>query len=224
MRRGLLLVTAVVAAPGLWAGEYAVLTTGFRLRIERHVVDGTVTILHDASGGYSRIPTALIAGFEADDYVAPAAEPAATEPAAPKSLVTEAAERHGLNATLVDSVIRAESAYETRAVSPKGAIGLMQLMPATARELGVANALDPDQNVNGGTAYLRQMLDRYANYPNRLERALAAYNAGPARADRYGGLPPYRETVDFVTRVARLMQAPGRQPAAAPSTGLAARR
>jgi soluble lytic murein transglycosylase-like protein len=71
--------------------------------------------------------------------------------------------------------------------------------------LGVADARDPAQNLEGGTAYLRQMLDRYRDQPNRLERALAAYNAGPAPVDRHGGLPPYRETVDFVSRVARLL-------------------
>jgi soluble lytic murein transglycosylase-like protein len=193
---------AAVLTPVLWGAEHVVLLTGGRLRVERHSTDGPRTTLYYHDGGYTVLPTDQIAGFEPGEAVA--AEPPASAPA-PQGLVEQAAARNELDPLLVDSVIRAESAYNAAAVSPKGAVGLMQLMPATARELGVADARDPAQNLEGGTAYLRQMLDRYRDQPNRLERALAAYNAGPARVDRHGGLPPYRETVDFVSRVARLL-------------------
>jgi soluble lytic murein transglycosylase-like protein len=98
---------------------------------------------------------------------------------------------------LVKAVIAAESSFDPAAVSRKGAQGLMQLMPGTARELGVDDPLEPTDNVRGGTRYLRNMLDRYGD----LSRAIAAYNAGPTAVDRYGGIPPYRETQDYVNRV-----------------------
>ena len=194
-------------ASSLWAGEYAVLTTGFRIQAERHATDGEVTTLYHAGGGYSAIPNNMIASFEQEEYVAPP-PPVAPQPAPPQNvpaLVAKAAEQHGVDARLISSVIATESAYNPRAISPKGAAGLMQLMPATAQELGVTDRLDPGQNINGGTAYLKKLLERYAGFKNQLERAIAAYNAGPARVDSYGGLPPYRETVDFVSRVARNM-------------------
>jgi soluble lytic murein transglycosylase-like protein len=100
----------------------------------------------------------------------------------------------------VHSVIAAESAYNPAAVSVKGAIGLMQLMPETARELDV-NPLDPGQNIQGGVSYLKQLLERYSGSQNQLLLALAAYNAGPGAVERYGGLPPYAETHAFVRRV-----------------------
>jgi hypothetical protein len=98
---------------------------------------------------------------------------------------------------LVKAVIAAESSFDPGAVSRKGAQGLMQLMPATARQLGIDDPLEPTGNVRGGTRYLRSMLDRYGD----LSRAIAAYNAGPTAVDRYGGIPPYPETQDYVNRV-----------------------
>jgi soluble lytic murein transglycosylase-like protein len=112
-------------------------------------------------------------------------------------LITETATRQGVPPALVKAVIAAESAFNSQAVSRKGAQGLMQLMPATAASLGVRDAFEPDQNVAGGTSYLRAMIDRYGD----LSRALAAYNAGPKAVDRYGGIPPYRETRAYVDRV-----------------------
>lgn len=117
-----------------------------------------------------------------------------------EALIEEYSQRHGLDPRLVLAVIEVESAYRPAARSRKGAMGLMQLMPGTAAQLAVDDPYDPEQNVRGGTAYLARMLDRFGS----LELALAAYNAGPEAVDRHGGVPPYRETRDYVERVLRL--------------------
>ena len=112
-------------------------------------------------------------------------------------LIDQAAQVHRLPPALVKAVIAAESDFDPQAVSRAGAQGLMQLMPTTAAVLGVADPLEPTQNVHGGVSYLRSLLDRYGD----LTRALAAYNAGPEAVDHYGGMPPYRETRAYVDRV-----------------------
>lgn len=139
--------------------------------------------------------------------IANGARPAATLPmraAAPRVNITEvvkdASGRYQLDPDLVDSVIKAESGFNVRARSPKGAQGLMQLMPGTATQLGVPNVYDPQANVDGGTKYLRELLERY-NFD--LVKALAAYNAGPHRVERFGGVPPYYETRAYVARIVR---------------------
>jgi soluble lytic murein transglycosylase-like protein len=138
-----------------------------------------------------------------------------TRPAAPYGeLIRAAAARHGLASELVESVIRVESNFEARAVSPKGARGLMQLMPATAAKLGVRNVFDARQNIEGGVRHLRHLVDRY---DGNLALALAAYNAGVEAVGRYGGIPPYPETQAYVARVLRLLQR------AAPSASAEAR-
>lgn len=114
--------------------------------------------------------------------------------------VRTAAEKYDLPPQLISAVIRAESNFEVRAVSPAGAQGLMQLMPATATELGVKNTFDIEQNIDGGARYLRKMLDRFGG---SLKKALAAYNAGPGAVDKYGGRVPYPETRQYVQRVLR---------------------
>ena len=113
------------------------------------------------------------------------------------ALIDEAATTYRLPPALVKAVIAAESAFDPDAVSRRGAKGLMQLMPKTAAELGIDDPLEPESNVRGGAGYLRAMIDRYGD----LSRALAAYNAGPSAVDRFGGVPPYRETRDYVDRV-----------------------
>ncbi len=112
--------------------------------------------------------------------------------------IREASDRHGVNPTLVEAVIRAESAFNPWAVSRKGARGLMQLMPQTASALGVRNSFDPRQNIDGGVRHLRYLLDRY---PGNVALALAAYNAGETAVDYYRGIPPYAETQQYVQRI-----------------------
>ena len=118
-----------------------------------------------------------------------------------KALGSRAAARHGVSADLIHAVIRAESDYDPRCTSSAGAMGLMQLMPGTARALGVTEPYDPAQNLDAGVRYLREQLDTFSDLP----LALAAYNAGPNAVARYDGVPPYRETQAYVRRVAEYL-------------------
>ena len=117
-------------------------------------------------------------------------------------IIAAAARKYQVNPAVVKSIIAAESGFSPAAVSPKGAIGLMQLMPETAREFGADPSI-PEQNIYAGTQYLSWLLRRYASKRDALKRAIAAYNAGPGAVERYRGVPPYRETRTYVTRVLR---------------------
>jgi hypothetical protein len=119
--------------------------------------------------------------------------------------IREAAERYGVEEGLIKAVIRVESGFNSRAVSPKGARGLMQLMPGTASMLGVRDSFDPRQNIDGGVRHLRGLIDRFGS---DLKLALAAYNAGEQAVMNHGGIPPYRETRDYVTRILGLFTPP----------------
>ncbi len=135
----------------------------------------------------------------ADDVRTTRAFPAEDRGSSYDDLIVEHSRRNNVRPSLVRAVIQVESAFNPSALSDKGAMGLMQLMPATAREFGVRNAFNPSENVRGGVAYLRQLLDRY---DNNEQLALAAYNAGPGAVDKYGQtIPPYRETKDYVVKV-----------------------
>jgi soluble lytic murein transglycosylase-like protein len=205
------LVLLAMAALPCRAAETAVLRNGFSIRHERRQVMGILTRLYVSSDGSSfvDVPTAEIDHIEAapDDPAAATRKPSAQAGSqVPQraidinELVASASGTYRLDPDLVNSVIRAESGFNVRAVSPKGAQGLMQLMPQTASALGVENAFDPQANVEGGTRYLRELLERY-NFD--LIKALAAYNAGPERVERYGGVPPYYETKAYVARIVR---------------------
>src|SRR5579871_4932960 len=206
-----LLALAVSALP-CFAAEVAVLRNGFTIQHERREVVGELTRLYLSVDGasYVDVPTMDIDHYEeapappVTSTPAAVSGPAAGFPARPKTdltdVVNEASGRYSLDPDLVNSVIKAESAFNVRAVSPKGAQGLMQLMPGTASQLGVPNAFDPKANVDGGTKYLRELLERY-NFD--MVKALAAYNAGPQRVERFGGVPPYHETQAYVARIVK---------------------
>ena len=117
-------------------------------------------------------------------------------------IIRAAARKHGVDPAVVKSIIRAESAFSASAISSKGAVGLMQLMPETAREFGADPAI-PEQNIDAGTHYLSWLLQRYASKKDTLRRAIAAYNAGPGAVEHYRGIPPFRETRNYVARVLR---------------------
>jgi soluble lytic murein transglycosylase-like protein len=187
------------------AAEYAVLTNGFRIHADRHEVEDSKVRLFMGSG-VTEFASEEIASFEQEEAVAmPPSVPVLAKiseaiPADSKDMFTAAAEKHGLPVALVRSVVKAESNFQPNALSPKGAIGLMQLMPATARDLGVDPHV-PEQNVDAGTRYLHDLLIKYEGQEDQVARAIAAYNAGPAAVDKYKGIPPYIETQSYVRRV-----------------------
>jgi soluble lytic murein transglycosylase-like protein len=195
------LAALVLAAAPCASGEIAVLANGQTFKIAGQRLQGETVWLSLKGGGEVGLPRGEVRGVVPDEVVEEVLGGLAPEAASLSDLdrlVRTAAARHGLEPALVRAVIAVESAFEPRAVSPKGAQGLMQLMPATARSLGVGDALDPAENVEGGTRHLGQLVDRYEG---DLVRALAAYNAGEGAVARYRGVPPYRETRDYVKKV-----------------------
>ena len=191
---------AIFIPASAFAADLAVLRNGFTIRHQRREVMGATTRLYFESGsqsGWMDVPTAEIAAYQREEV-----EPA--EPSSPKQaegipgLVQAASDRHQVDADLINSVIQEESSFNPGARSPKGAQGLMQLMPSTASKLGVGNVYEPRDNIEGGTRYLRQLLEQYHG---DAIKALAAYNAGPQRVEQYQGVPPYRETRNYVRRV-----------------------
>jgi soluble lytic murein transglycosylase-like protein len=203
---GFALGLLLLAMPAFGA-DLAILHNGFSIRHERRETLGPVTRLYleAEKGGYVDIATDQIERFEKDQSpaVPPALAAVAAPPPKPQTLnevINTISDRHHLDPDFISSVIHAESGFNPRAVSPKGAQGLMQLMPQTASKLGVSNAFDPRANVEGGTRYLSELLERY-NFD--VIKALAAYNAGPHRVEQYRGVPPYYETRAYVARIVR---------------------
>ena len=183
---------AIAAAVCLALGASA----GAEVRVERRA-DGSLVMVNDARATPRRVALSLRDRAEIEQ------------------LIEAEARAQSLDPALVHAVVTVESSYDPAARSQKGAMGLMQLMPATARSLQVSDPYDPAENLRGGTTYLRRLLDRFGG---DLELALAGYNAGPEAVDRYRGLPPYPETHGYVDRVLRLWR--GEE---APSTAAARR-
>lgn len=193
---------AFLAVP-LCGAEYALLDSGMRIRVERHEPSGDNVRLW-VNGNPIEVPAARVLGFEKEEYVppapaAPTGDQAAPPDVDPRRIVDSTARKYDIPPEFLHSVVKAESGYRPDAVSPKGAVGLMQLMPGTARELK-ADPHDPRQNVEAGTQYLAELLRKYKG---QSDLALAAYNAGPGAVARYKGVPPYQETQTYVDRVIR---------------------
>ena len=209
MKRLIHLIGLTAIALPVFAGEFVELANGFRLHADRHETAGDSVRIF-SNGGVTEMAASAIAGFEREEappaVPAPAPAPPAVVavadplPATPPELAALAAKKFALPEAFVRSVMKAESGFHPDALSPKGAIGLMQLMPETARELGI-DPRNPHENAEGGAQYLRDLLAKYEASPDQVLLALAAYNAGPAAVERYHGVPPYRETREYILRV-----------------------
>ena len=199
----LVMAGLLLLCPASPAMQRALLRNGFAISHVSHEAHGEYTslFLNFAKKSFVDVRTSDIVSFEHEDNpVMVASVPASSSSPAPDiaKIVSEASNSQLIDPDLINSVIRFESGFHAHAKSPKGARGLMQLMPATAARMGVSDINDPRANVHGGTRYLRELI---TYYHNDLGKALAAYNAGPGSVQRYGGIPPYRETRQYVRRI-----------------------
>jgi hypothetical protein len=208
---------AAVACVALFAwavpahAELVYFQSGRAVSVKAIRSDGDLLVLKLRSGGEVTCGRDVIVRVEPDEVeypeeVVPSAATMAivAPPAVPakfRALVHAAAEKHGVDPRVVDALIRVESGYQSRAVSPKGARGLMQLMPSTGRQYGALDLLDPKVNLDAGVRHLKSLLVRFD-----LPVALAAYNAGEGAVARFGGIPPFRETQSYVTRILGLLK------------------
>jgi soluble lytic murein transglycosylase-like protein len=204
-RRGRIRVAALAAAISvvlLFAAtaaraDYAVLRSGLRLHITGYETTGDRVRLTVQGGAVEVASSELISVEPEETFQAlPAAPPTAAGPY--REIIRAAAEKHGVDETLIARLIAAESNFNPKAVSRKQALGLMQLLPKTAARYSVVDVFDPAQNIEGGTHYLKDLLEKYRG---NLPLALAAYNAGPDTVERYGGIPPFAETQSYVKRI-----------------------
>jgi len=200
-----LALTLLLAAVEPARAELVFFTSGRTLSVKAHRIEGESIVLLLRSGGEIACSLSLVERIAPDELPYPEPEPDIIPPVPYRELVAAAAAREGVDARLVDAVIRVESGYRPDARSRKGAMGLMQLMPATAQRYAVRDPYDPTDNINAGTRHLKTLLDRF-----ELSLALAAYNAGEAAVERFRGIPPYAETQDYVRRVLRLFRSPAR--------------
>lgn len=196
MRVRPLLLLSLVCSYSCFAAETVYLTSGFSMIVDSHTEQDGVCVLHIGTGTIE-YPSAEISKISPGPVAARAEAKPPDSPAKPEALLTEASRNEGVDALFVRSVAKVESGLRQQAVSNKGALGLMQLMPGTAAELGV-DPTQAEQNASGGVRYLRSLLERYHYNP---VLALAAYNAGPGAVTKYNGLPPYYETRAYVVRV-----------------------
>lgn len=201
------ILTGTLFAPAARA-DYAVLRNGQRLHVTSYENLGD-TVRLNLPGGSLTIPASELAAVEPEEVFAPnppdpprASQPAKLDVPYADEIGAAAAE-YKLDPKLIASVIAVESNFNWKAISPKYSLGLMQLQPQTARNMAVSNVWDPKQNIAGGAKYLRQLLDHYGQ---NLVLALAAYNAGPDRVEQYRGVPPYRETYDYIQRVTQKLR------------------
>ncbi len=198
-----------VAAPA--RAELVFFATGRSMSVKSHRVDGDSLVIALRSGGEVVLDRSLVTRIEADEVPYPEPE-AAVAPVPPGSsqtadagpgqyteIIDKLAAAQGVDAKLVKALIQVESAYKPRATSRKGAMGLMQLMPDTARQYAVSDPYDVRANIEAGIKHLKSLLDRF---PKPL--ALAAYNAGEAAVLRFGGVPPYAETINYVSRILKI--------------------
>lgn len=200
-----LVIGIAVAVASAAEAEIAVMQGGKFLYIDKYERSDERISLFLTDGGEVVVPADWVKNIVPNEIVREGKDPTEMSLLPQlESVIRPAATKYGLDPHLVAAVIWTESSGDPNAVSEKGARGLMQLMPETARELGVTQILDPRQNVDGGARYLRQMLDRHGG---DLSLALAAYNAGPAAVKRHGGIPPYRETRLYVGKIMRLLEA-----------------
>ena len=211
----LVCVWSIWAGTSVLAAETARLRNGYSIQFDRRELRGEWTrlFLSASPDDFVDVRSDEITGFEPEGMAPiPPREPTPrTNPLNVQDIdevVSAASTRNNIPANLIKSVISVESGFNPNAISRKGAQGLMQLMPETALEMGVKNPFDPSENVEGGARYLRNLLGLFHN---DVPKALAAYNAGPQRVEQYHGVPPYPQTVDYVSRVIRnLNQRSGR--------------
>lgn len=197
IRHALFLLGAFVCwSPAPARAEIALLENGMTLKVVGRRVEADTVFLALKGGGEIGTPAASIRGFVPDEVLDEVPPSGSLEDL--RALATAVAQRQGLDPALVLAVVAVESGFHAEAVSPKGARGLMQLMPATAAALGVSNAFDPAANLDGGTRHLGALMARYGG---DLKKALAAYNAGTGAVDVHRGVPPYPETRDYVAKV-----------------------
>lgn len=194
---GLALALAVVALAPAVRADYAVLRSGARLHISGYERDGERVRL-TVDGGTVNVAAADLLAVEPEEHFVQVPTIPVATPGPFGNLIHAAAEKHGVDESLITQVIAVESNFNPRAVSRKRAQGLMQLLPTTAARYSVANIFDPAQNIDAGTHYLKDLL---ARYQGNLPLALAAYNAGPDMVERYGGIPPFPETQKYVRQI-----------------------
>ena len=189
------------------AGQIVTLQNGQVIRVEKADRDGDQIFFTTAAGLRLLSESEVKSIVEEPNPNRPMPVVAKAGKPDTRAIIRAAAKANGLTEKIVQSIATVESGMRTNAVSPKGAIGIMQLMPGTARQLGV-DPHDVEQNIHGGARLLRDLLIRYENDPDQVRKALAAYNAGPGAVARYQGVPPYKETRDYVRKVLRKFDAP----------------
>ena len=216
-RLRLLVALLMALVPSVAGADLVTLKGGRVMSVDSVKFDGDTATLVLRGGGEIGMPRSFVQSVGPDEVpyeppmpavsrvapvVAVAPEATLTSKDGLLGLIDRLAKEHGVNPKLVHALVKVESNYEPRAVSPKGAMGLMQLMPATARQYAVDDPFDPVQNLGAGLQHLRGLLDRFGK--GRESLALAAYNAGEGAVSRYGGIPPFRETQNYVRRILSL--------------------